>query len=1107
MQKRLFFLVAMLLTLSLTAVAQITTSSMSGKVTIESSNEEVIGATVTAKHVPSGTVYRAVTNASGRYSITGMRAGGPYEVETSYIGFQTKRFTDLSLVLGEDTELDVWMSESTALLQEVQVFSTGRSNMRTDRAGSVTSVNAQEMAIVPTVSRSLNDIMKLTPTGANTGNGFAVGGGNFRQSYVTIDGAAFNNAFGIGGNLPGNGSPVSIDALEQISVSTSPFDVRQSGFTGGAINAVTKSGTNDFKGSAYMYTTNNHLRGNQVGDYDEFARTQAHSTMYGATIGGPIVKDKLFFFINGEIEDNTSAGPTAVARTGEWNPKDNINHRPTADEMNTIRDYMRKNYNYDPGPYQGYSDDAPAFKFLARMDWNIDENNKLNVRFSKSRSKSISAPSTSVSPLTASIVYPGNTAAGLGTSQNIASTASLYYQSQRYAKEYNFTSVAAEWNAKWGNVNNTLRGTYSYQYEPRTYEGGTFPTTHILKDGAAFAAFGPDVFTAGNKASVKTFVGTDEVSLAVGVHKLIAGLQFETNEAQNGFMQGGNGLFVYDSWDDFVNKATPSAYLITMSAAADGSQFVAKMKTRQLSVYLQDQIEMSDHLRLTGGIRLEKPIYPALVDNYNHQFADLIFDNNQYTTDQLPNGSVTISPRIGFNWDITGDQRYVLRGGTGYFIGRLPFVWLVSAVGNSNCGQIQYSYMLNDSRDRYPAYAGIPTYSSNIAEQISTLDMSQIGGYNPASPSQPTIIDRNLAMNAVWKTSLAFDAKLPYDIDFTLEGVYSRDYNPAVIRNVNMHRNGNQTITLAPGDERPLYTTYNSSVNPYLITNAGSGAYYYSITAALGKKFDFGLDVKASYTYSKARSYGDGIGDQVTSAYSTNRYSVGAVNGEELGYGTYVSPNRLLVSANYRKEYARHFASTIGLVYDGMNSGFIGGSSYRYSRYSYTLSTNVIGDRGANNLLYVPESRAALDKWNFTDITSSDGTVTYSASAQKDDFWAYIQQDDYLKNRTGKYAERGGAVMPWHHQLDLKFMQDIYLIVGGKRNTLQLGVDIENLPNLLNKKWGIYQQVNSIMPLTYSKGAFNFIKQGNDVLSKTFADYNSFYSTYRIQFSLRYIFN
>ena len=1099
MQKRLFFVLAMMLTLSLSALAQVTTSSISGKVT--DNTEEIIGATVTAKHVPSGAVYRAVTNMMGHYNLANMRAGGPYELEVSYLGFQTQKFTNIQLALGQNAEIDVVLSEASEMLQEVQVVSTGRSNMRTDRAGGVTSLNALEMATIPTVSRSMNDVMKMTPTGLITGNGFAVGGGNFRQSYVTVDGAAFNNAFGIGSNLPGNGSPISIDALDQLTVSTSPFDVRQSGFTGGAINAVTKSGTNEFKGTAYLYTTNIHLKGNKVADFDELTRTSDHTTMYGFTFGGPIVKDKLFFFINGERENNVKAGPTAHARVAgeEWDPKSN--YRPTVQQMDAIKSYLGSTYGYNPGEYQGYSDEAPAYRILARLDWNINETNKVNLRFTRSKNKTISAPTSSVSPLTASVVYPGNPAAGLSSGNNLASRSGIYFQSHRYAKEYNFTSVAGEWNAKWGSVNNILRGTYSYQDDPRSYEGGQFPTTHILEDGAFYTAFGPDLFTANNLARVKTFVGTDELSFNIGIHKLITGLQYETNEATNGFMQGGNGMFVYSSWDDFVNHATPSAYLITMSAAANGSQFYAKMKTHQLSVYVQDQMNIADNFRLTAGIRVEKPVYPALENNYNHQFADLIFDNNKYTTDQLPDGNLTISPRIGFNWDILGDQRFVLRGGTGYFIGRLPFVWLISAVGNSNCGQIQYGYQTGISPS-----AGIPTFSPDIPTQISSLDMSQLSNWNPAPPTQPTIIDRNLSMNAVWKTSLAFDVKLPYDIDFSLEGLYSRDYNPAVIRNVNMHQIGNQTLTLAPGDVRPLYTSYNKSVNPYLITNAGDGAYYYSITASLAKKFDFGLNVRASYTYSRSRSYSDGTGDQVTSAYSANRYSVGAVNGEELGYGTYVSPNRLLISANYRKEYAKNFATTVGLVYDGMNSGFVG--TYRYSRYSYTLGSNVIGDRGANNLLYVPESRAALDDWHFTDLTDTKGNV-YTADEQRNDFWAFIQQDDYLKDRTGKHVERGGAIMPWHHQLDLKFLQDFYVNVGGKRNTLQLGVDIENLLNLINKKWGLYKQVNSMFPLNYNaqKDTYNFPKLSSNVLSETFTDYNDFYSTYHIQFSIRYIFN
>lgn len=1104
MQKKVFKLLSLMLLLPLTLMAQVTTAGMAGKVS--DGQETIIGATITATHVPSGTVYRAVSNESGRYAINGMRAGGPYEVEVSYIGYKSKKFTQLTLALGQSTVLNVWLDESNAQLQEVQVFATGRSNMRTDRAGAVTTIGSNEIASLPTASRQLNDLMKLTPTAATTGSILAVGGGNYRQSYVTVDGAAYTNAFGIGSNLPGNGSPISIDALEQISVSTSPFDVRQNGFTGAAINAVTKAGTNELKGSAYLYTTNNHLRGNKVADLEEMPREQNHNTTYGFSLGGPIVKNKLFFFVNGEREDNVKAGPTAYARPDgtEWDPTDNLYHRPTVSDMNTIKQYLATTYGYNPGDYQGYSDKAPAYKLLARLDWNVDENNSVNVRFSKSMSKEISSPSPSVSPLKAATIFPGDAAQGIGSGLGHTTNAALYFQSQRYSKDYNFTSIAAEWNAKWGELNNILRGTYSFQDEPRSYEGGDFPTTHILKDGAVYAAFGPDIFTAGNLVQVKNFVITDEMTITRGIHKLFGGMQFESNKATNGFMQGGNGFFVYNSWNDFVNKAAPSAYLVTMAARGDGSRFQAEMLTRQFSIYLQDQINVSDQLRFTAGLRLEKPIYPALENNYNHAFADLKFDNNRYTTDQLPNGDVTLSPRFGFNWNIDGHQRYVVRGGTGYFIGRLPFVWLISAVVNSNCGQIQYSYM-----DVTKATAGTPTFATNVADQIATLDASKIGSTYPAAPSTPTIIDRNLNMNAAWKSSLAFDARLPYGIDFTLEGLYSREYNSVVIRNANVYQKGLTTVELAPGDRRIQYSLYDKTVNPCIITNAkDNDAYYYSITASLAKKFDFGLNLSASYTYSYSRSYTDGSGDQVSSAYSNNRYSVNAVNEEEVGYGTFVSPNRLLISASYRKEYLKNFASTVSLLYDGMNKGIVG--NLLQARYSYALSRNVVGDYGANNLMYIPASRQALDAWNFTDIPADPkkGIEAYSAKEQRDDFWAYIQQDSYLSKHTGEYAQRGGAIMPWHHQLDFKFLQDFYMNVGGKRNTLQLGVDIENVLNLVNKHWGLYKQVNSMQPLTINKdGSFNFARLGNKKMSETYSDYNNMSSTYQIMFSLRYIFN
>ena len=1111
MQKRLHLLVALLAFMVTTAMAQITTSSVSGKIT--ANGEDVIGATIKAVHQPSGTVYRAVTNIDGRYSIQGMRPGGPYVLEVTYVGYKNKQVKGISLSLGQNTVLNETLAEDAAQLEDVVVVADRNNNMRTDRAGATTSINAAQIEAVPTVSRSMNDLLKLTPQGANVGSGFSVGGGNYRQSYVTVDGAAFNNAFGIGGNLPGNGSPISLDALDQISVSSSPYDVRLSGFTGGAISAVTKSGINDFKGTAYMYTTNSHLRGNKVSDY-ELNRLQSHSTTWGVSFGGPIIKDKLFFFANGEYQSNISAGPSGTARVNasdEWSPSSGTVHRPLQSDMDNMLSFLNKTYGYNPGRYQGYSLDTPSYKFLARIDWNINENNKINLRFSKSHDKNSKAPSNSTSPFKDYVIYPGGTSDGVSISggknqSGRTANAGLYFESSRYDEVKNFTSLAGEWNSKWGGVQNVLRLTYSYQDEPRSYVGGIFPTVDILKDGAYYMGFGPDPFTEGNLRQVKTFVATDEASWTMGIQNFTAGVQFETNKAVNGFGAASAGYYVYDSPEAFMAGGAPSAYGVTFPMDGSG-QFNATMKYQQFSAYIQDQVNFSERFRLTAGLRFELPIYPELKNNYNKNFAALEWkDNNgnmnKYTTDQLPDAPLTVSPRVGFNWDILGNHKLVLRGGTGYFVGRLPFVWLVSAVGNAGCGQ--YTYFYPKTADSVADYV-MDKFYVNRDDQVKRLQELglAVNRDEAAAPETPTIIDKKLKMNATWKTSLALDAKLPYDIDFSLEGIYSRDFNPATVVNVDRYWDGEKKIELAnSGDIRKSFSSNTKSkINPYLITNAGNKAYYYSITASLAKKFAFGLNLSASYTYSKAKSYGDGIGDQVSSAYYNNRYSINGNNDKELGYGTYVAPNRLLISASYKKDYAKHFGSEVGLIYEGMNIGYAGG--YSCTRYSYTMTGNVVGDYGSNNLIFIPESREALDKWTFADYGS------YTAEAQKNDFWNYINQDDYLKNHKGEYAERGGAVMPWHHQLDFKFNQNFYLNVAGQKNTLQFGVDIKNLANLLNSSWGLYKTVNNMSLLKYDakKNAYQFQKNGKEVLSKTYTNLTSFNSTYSIQFSIRYIFN
>ncbi len=1099
MQKKLFFLVALMLTMTLSVMAQVTTSGISGKIMAD--KETAIGATVVAKHVPSGTVYRAISNSNGRFSMTGLRSGGPYEVEVTYIGFQSKKFTGIQLQLGQNLVLDVSLADASTQLKEVEIVASARNTMRSDRSGAVTNMNLSQIAAIPTVSRNMTDVMKMTPQ-SSSASGLAIGGGNFRQSSVTVDGASFNNAFGLGSSpLPGGGTPISLDAIEQMTVSITPFDVRQSGFTGGGINAVTKSGTNEYKGSVYSYLTSTSLKGARVGN-TTLAVDDGHTNTYGATIGGPILKDKLFFFVNGEYEDNLSVGPAARAGNGSA-PYSTTNRRPQLSELESLSDYMSSTYGLTTGSWQGYNVKTPAYRILARLDWNINENHKFNVRFTKSNRKSSSGASASrtLGSNQQNAIYNGsNSTYGSNTNYGMSSLSSRYYS------EYRFTSFAAELNSTFGKLHNTLRGTYSFQDQPRSTEyNDAAPVVEIVMDDGqghfpTWALMG-DMFTYGNLAQTKNTVITDELNLTLGKHNLFAGVQFEHNFAANGYAQAAAGYYAYEATQAEVTAGNwgavfgrnPRVFGITYGNNAAHSMFTSEMSTNQWSLYFQDNMSLTDNLRVSLGARFELPSYPSLKDNYNDDYYKISFGGKQFRTDNVPDASVSFSPRVGFNWDITGDRKYILRGGTGLFVGRMPFVWLVSAVGNSGMGQTTYLATTANGKT-------MPTFTMSQSDMLTQINATS----STSIPNNPTILSEDLRMPKTWKSSLAIDVKLPLGFDFTLEGIYNKDLNPVVVSNANVYWDGTSTVDLGHGDVRQKMSTYNSQ-NAYVLENAGSKAYYMSLSAQLRKSFDFGLDLSASYTLSKAKSYTEGIGDQVSSAYNNYRNSINAVNDNETGYATYVAPNRLLVSASYKLKESKNATSTFSLVYDGYQYGFLG--TYSYSRYSYIFAKNVNNDPSApGNLIYVPASRAELDSWNFKDNGKVDG-VTYTADMQRDDFWAFINQDDYLKDRKGQYAERGGAKMPWHHQLDFKYLRDMNFMVGKTKHTIQLGMDIENLPNFLCKDWGLYKQITGNTLLSYDGTNYTYNLVDGKRHLKTSQNYETAMSTYRVMFTLRYIFN
>ena len=1097
-----FVVVLISLLFATTAMAQSTTSSIAGHVT--DANGPVQDAMISAIYTPTGLVYHAFTNRDGSYRINGVVAGGPYTIKVEMMGHQTLLVKDIKAPLASTVIVNPVLKIEANTLEEVVVSAeAANSNMSIENAGAGTYIGSQTIEKLPTTSRTMNDIMKLTPQASVVGGGFAAGGGNYRGSTVTVDGASFNNAFGIGSNLPAGGSPISIDAIDQISINLTPFDVRQSGFQGGAINVVTKHGSNDWHASVYDYYTSNALRGIKVGD-DSLTNSQFLNNVMGLTFSGPIIKDKLFFFLNAEYEIDNVPGSTAVAQDTEdpnWATGSSV-HRPTVARMDEIASFLKEKYGYDPGPYQNYSLSTPDYKVLARLDWNINANNNFNIRFSHTHSHTSNQPSSSMSPIGGT-----NTTFNIGgtdytvnrNSQGRQSDYTLYFKSARYYQEQNFTSLAAELNSRifGGKGTNALRATWSYQNEPRSFDGNLFPTVDILEpytdaNGATqyafYTTFGIDPFTYNNTRRVSTINVTDEVTYTTGIHNLIGGLQYESNSAVNGFMQGGAGWYIFDSWETFKNGGMPLSMMITHANLDDPTAMVyPTFNYNQASLYAQDEMEFSRYFKLTAGLRLEMPFVSFPNNNLNKEFASIAANNPNSTfaglsTEDLPTLTVNISPRLGFNWDVTKNRNVVLRGGTGLFTGRIPNVWLVSAAGNANVLQYQYIANLQTGQPVFP-------FAADRSEIINSIYAGNaFHQQDLTAPTGTTILAKDLRMPTSWKTSMAVDAKLPFGIKGTLEGIYSYNFNEVVASTLGYTSDGKVQLPGEP-EERAVYASENirnsanGKMGGYYLHNAKNlHGQYYSITAQLSKNFIWGLDLMAAYTRSFSMSATDGVGDQVYNiAQISNR---NGDNSPELGYSYYVTPNRIIASAGYTIYEGVHTATKLGLFYEGYNVGYVG--SYNQSRYSYLMTTDQNTGINTAQLIYIPTADELAN-------------MPFSSDENRAAFEQFISNDAYLSAHRGEYSKRNGAVAPWLSRVNFKIDQEFYFNVAGRATTLQIGADVNNLLNMFNSNWGCYQQLNSETILNYKNGAYTFSEPN-------WHKYSNFYSTWNVLLHVRYNF-
>ncbi|HUR66442.1 MAG TPA: carboxypeptidase regulatory-like domain-containing protein, partial [Chitinophagaceae bacterium] len=691
MLKRILFLFACAIMASPFLSAQITTSALGGIVKGQA-DDALTGATIVATHLPSGTKYITTSTNGGRFSIQNMRVGGPYLVEVTFVGYKPEKIEDLYLQLAETSQIAPVMTKADATLETV-VLTTGRRNsiLNPSRTGAVTSIGRREITVLPNISRGIGDLSRIAPQA----NGQAIGGGHSRQNNVTVDGSDFNNTFGIasGGTIPAQGTPISLDAIEEFSVNITPFDVRQSGFIGSAINAVTRSGTNSVAGSIYTYWKNEKMQGNKVEDAT-FPRQRLDYRQYGVRLGGPIIKNKLFYFINYETEKSTFPGQSKLSSgaNGTFGSASNI-ARPTAAELDAIKAYLIATYGYDPGRYDNYDVNGEKKKFLARLDWNIGVKNKLSLRYSQVES---------VDP-----AFMNNSTTGSGaffaSGDSRNSLNALHFEKSNFFQLYNFYSLAGELNTTFNSkVSNTFRATYNNQNEPRQSDSKAFPFVDILKDGLAFTSFGYEPFTYGNTRDVKIYSFVDNLTVSAGKNNLLFGVQYDFTKTLNGFQPYGASYYKYNSFADFQNGVTPTDFAQTFSLNKDYSQAFPRFNFAQVSAFFQDEITLNKNFRLTVGIRADKSTYPKIDEvKENPLVTGLTFaDGIKVNTGTLPKSRILLSPRVGFNWDLYGDRSLQIRGGTGIFTGRVPYVWIVGQAANSGMLQVNQTFNAANSVPR-----------------------------------------------------------------------------------------------------------------------------------------------------------------------------------------------------------------------------------------------------------------------------------------------------------------------------------------------------------------------------------------------------------------------
>lgn len=1020
--------------------SQATTSKIQGIISDETS-AGLFGASVLAKHMPTGTVSGTVTSENGRYSLQNLRIGGPYTITVSYVGYKTAEYTDVYLDLGKTFDLNVKLVAESQQLAEVVISSGKNATFNNSRTGGQTSVGRKEITRLPTISRSASDFTRLEPSA--TGGSF--GGRNDQFNNFTLNGSIFNNPFGLDAATPGgqtDAQPISLDAIDQISVSTAPYDVTLSGFTGASINAVTKSGSNDVSGTVYGFFRNQDLTGSKIKGEKIFV-PQLEQKQYGFSLGAPIVKDKLFVFVNYEQDNRSDLGQDWLPNTGSGALTES---RVLLSDLQHVQSQLRS-IGYEPGDFQGFLHNSDSKKGIVKLDWNINDKNRLALIYNfLDASKDKTAHPTAIG--------------FRGPNAQI-----LQFQNSGYQINNKLNSFLAELNSNLAdNVSNKLQVGYTHFNDFRNPMSQPMPSFSIQDgSGGNYIIAGHEPFSVHNKLDQKVFQLTDNLNISKGDHNYTIGFSYEKFQFDNSFNLGaydfadGRG-YVGTFFGNFANMAafdTAISNGLLASALANAKNVddtknaanswnLAETNVGQFAVYLQDEWSVNANFKLSYGIRFDKPLF---FDSAKKAQDVIDFPGNFYdpsvpyidpatgqtvflNSTKMPSNKFLVSPRVGFNWDVKGDKTQQVRGGSGLFTGRFPFVWLGNQIANPNVWYYQ-------------------------------------------------LVDPNFKFPQVWRTSLGYDHKLDNGFTYSADIAFTKDINGAQVQNWGLNK---PTGTLGGVDNRKVYKASDKGNNAYVFTNSDKGRAL-NFTFKGQKNFESGLYFSLAYNYLNSLDVNSIEAEITGDAFDFNP-TLNNSNDAQLAHSKYGDKHRIIGVASKTWQYGKDdkWGSTVSTFFEYAQGG----------RFSYTYAGDINNDGSSlNDLIYVPTAAEV-------------NAMVFSGVGQAAALENFIQQDRYLNGIRGHYAERYGALSPWRGKWDMKFIQELKV---SSKNDIQFSIDILNVGNLVNSNWGLVHQPNAVQPIGVSVNnagipTYTF----NSNLKNTFVYDASLLSRWQMQFGLRYNF-